>query len=177
MRSLCYSWATCFDRNDTDKVSSQKTLYYATSNNLCSALPGRTGNTNTHCINALTEFNQLLVDFFNLFDSRLILTLLYDSLNFVISAFSLGLLGGMVQEKQEHCKSESTANFFCVISISLLKGATVLAYVIWVLPVNSVCINWYYLCKWNFCLSFLHFMSSWSLTASVHKPKDSWQFM
>ena len=40
------------------------------------------------CISALYEFNQLL-DFFNLFDSRLILMLLYDSLN----VFSLVLLG------------------------------------------------------------------------------------
>jgi len=50
----------------------------------------------THCISALPEFNQLLLDFFNLFDSRLIFRLLYDSLNFVINAFSLGLLGGTV---------------------------------------------------------------------------------
>jgi len=42
-----------------------------------------------------------LLDFFSLFDSRLILTLLYDSLNFVINAFSSGLaVGGMVQEKR-----------------------------------------------------------------------------
>jgi len=39
------------------------------------------------CISALPEFNQLL-DFFNLFDSRLTLTLLYDSLSLVINAFS-----------------------------------------------------------------------------------------
>ena len=38
------------------------------------------------------EFNQLL-DLFSLFDSRLILTLLFDSLNLVINAFSSGLLG------------------------------------------------------------------------------------
>jgi len=44
------------------------------------------------CISALIEFNQLL-DFFNLFDSRLILTLLYDSLSLVINAFNSGLLG------------------------------------------------------------------------------------
>ena len=37
------------------------------------------------CISALSEFNQLL-DLFNLFDSRLIFTLLYDSLNLVINA-------------------------------------------------------------------------------------------
>jgi len=35
----------------------------------------------------LPEFNQML-DFFNLFDSRLIFTLLYDSLSLVINAFS-----------------------------------------------------------------------------------------
>ena len=39
------------------------------------------------CIGALPEFNQLL-DFFNLFDSQLILTLFYDSLRLVIKAFS-----------------------------------------------------------------------------------------
>jgi len=68
-----------------------------------SALPGKTGNTKiaffTRCISALPEINQSLLDFFNLFDSRLILTLLYDSLNLVINAFSLRLLGSMVQEK------------------------------------------------------------------------------
>jgi len=36
---------------------------------------------------ALPELNQLL-DFFNLFDLRLILTLLYDSLSLVINVFS-----------------------------------------------------------------------------------------
>jgi len=62
-----------------------------------SALPGNTGNTKIAfslkcCISALLEFNQSLLDFFNLFDSRLILT--YDSLKLVINAFSSGLLGG-----------------------------------------------------------------------------------
>jgi len=56
-----------------------------------SALPGKTGNMKivffTRCISALLEFNQSLLDFFNLFDSRLILTLLYDSLNLVIKAW------------------------------------------------------------------------------------------
>jgi len=63
----------------------------------------------TRCIGALPEFNKLLLDFFNLFDSRLILTLLYDFLNLVINAFSLGLLGGMVQEKgsRERCSSRT----------------------------------------------------------------------
>jgi len=39
------------------------------------------------CISALSEFNHLL-DFFSLFNSRLTLTLLYDSLSLVINAFS-----------------------------------------------------------------------------------------
>jgi len=38
-------------------------------------------------LNALPEFNQLF-DFFNLFDSRLTLTMLYDILKHVINAFS-----------------------------------------------------------------------------------------
>jgi len=76
-----------------------------------SALPGKTGNTRMtffhRCISALPEFNQLLLDFFSIFDLRLILTLLYDSLNLVTVTFSLGLLGGMVQEKgsRERCSS------------------------------------------------------------------------
>jgi len=78
-----------------------------------SALLGKTGYSKitffTRCISVFPEFNQLLLDFFNLFDSRLIglLTLLYDSLNLVTNAFSLGLLWGMVQEKgsQELCSS------------------------------------------------------------------------
>jgi len=52
-------------------------------------------------ISALPEFNQML-DFFNLFDLQLILTLLYDSLNLVINAcvqLQLGAVGGMVQDK------------------------------------------------------------------------------
>jgi len=87
-----------FGRNITDKVSKQKTLYYAPSNTFASALPGKRENTKIAffslkcCISALHEFNQLL-DLFSLFDSRLILTLLYDSLNLVINAFSSGLLG------------------------------------------------------------------------------------
>ena len=44
------------------------------------------------CISALPEFNKLL-DFVNSFDSRLIFTLLYDSLSLVIDAFSYGNVG------------------------------------------------------------------------------------
>jgi len=83
----------------------QKTLYRATSINLCfcTTVPDKAENAKIVffpqcCISALPEFNQLL-DFFNLFDSRLILTLLYDSLSLVINAFSYREYWGMVQEK------------------------------------------------------------------------------
>jgi len=57
-----------------------------------SALPGKQGNIELKCCgSAFPEFNQLLLDFFNLFDLRLML--LYDSLNLVISAFSSGCWG------------------------------------------------------------------------------------
>jgi len=77
-------------------------LYHATSNNSSSALHGKTGK-HENCIfslkcyiSALLESNQSLLHVFNLFDSQLILTPLYDSisLNLEINAFSSGLLGG-----------------------------------------------------------------------------------
>ena len=84
-----------FGRNVTDKVGKQKTLYHATSINLCFCnlhYPVKWRNAKIVffpqcCISALPEFNHLL-DFFNLFDSRLILMLLYDSISIVINAFS-----------------------------------------------------------------------------------------
>jgi len=45
------------------------------------------------CISALAEFNQSLLDFFSLFDSRLILIPLYDSLNLVVNAYRSGCCG------------------------------------------------------------------------------------
>ena len=51
------------------------------------------------CISALPVFNQML-DFFNLLDSQLILTLMYDSLTLVINAFSYGLLGHSSGERK-----------------------------------------------------------------------------
>jgi len=51
-------------------------------------------------ISALPEFNQSLLDFFKLFDSRLILMLLYNSTNLVINAFSSGLLGAWFRRKE-----------------------------------------------------------------------------
>jgi len=89
-----------------------------------SALPGKTGK-HDNCIfhlNAvlLPELNQLLLDFFNIFDSRLILTLPYDSLNLVINAFSSGLLGGMVQEKgsRQRCSSWTMLHAQCTSALS-----------------------------------------------------------
>ena len=46
------------------------------------------------------EFNQSLHDFFDLFDSKLILVLLYNSINLVINPFSSGLLGAWFGRKE-----------------------------------------------------------------------------
>jgi len=53
----------------------------------------------------VSEFNQLL-DFFNLFDSRLTLMLLYDSLNLVINAFISELLGAWFRIKEVESAAE-----------------------------------------------------------------------
>ena len=95
-------------RNVTGKVSNQKTLYYATSNNLCFCTTWQNGETRKSlkwCISALPELNQML-DFFSLFDSRLILTLLYDSLSLVLNAFSSGLLGARVRINEVESTAE-----------------------------------------------------------------------
>jgi len=117
----CYNFDTregiliFFGRNATHKASNQKTsLPCHVKQIVLSALPGKTENTKIaffiRCISALPELHHMLLDFFNLiFDSRLIVTLLYDSLNRVINVFSLGLLWGMVQENgsRERCGSWS----------------------------------------------------------------------
>jgi len=70
-----------------------------------SALPGKMGKHENcslkGCISALSEPSQSLLDFFSLFDSRLILTLLYDYLNLVINAFISGLLWGRGSGKRK----------------------------------------------------------------------------
>jgi len=73
-------------------------LYCATSSDLCFCITWQNGKHETcifhsnavlvHCLNSTSC---LISSIF--FDSRLILTLLYDSLNLVINAFSSGLLG------------------------------------------------------------------------------------
>jgi len=72
----------------------------------------------THFTSALPEFNQLL-HFFNLFDSRLILTPLYDFLNLVINAFSYRDYWGMVQEKgsRERCSSWTVVQAQCTSAL------------------------------------------------------------
>ena len=71
-----------------------------------SALPGKMGEHENcifftqMCVSVLPEFNQSLLDLFSLFDSRLIFMLLYDSLNLVVSAFSLGLWGHGLRERK-----------------------------------------------------------------------------
>jgi len=102
-----------FGRNFTDEVGNQKALYYATSNNLCFCTTWQIEETRkSHfftqmLISAWLEFNQSLFDFFNLFDSRPILTQLYDSVNLVINAFSSGLLEAWFGRM----KVESAANW------------------------------------------------------------------
>jgi len=91
------------------------------------ALPGKTENTKitlfTRCVSALPEFNQSLLDFFSLFDSRLILTLLYDSLNLVINALSLGLfLGGGAWFKRKEVYSAAAVGLCCMHKAPLLQG-------------------------------------------------------
>jgi len=76
----------------------------------------KTGNTKiaffTCCISALPEFNQSLPDFFSLFASQLILTLLHESLNLVIIVFSLGLLGAWFKRKE--FESSAAVGLFCM---------------------------------------------------------------
>ena len=102
-----------FGTNVTNKVSNQKALYYATSNNLCFCTTWQNWETRKlpfslkYCVSALPELNQL-PDFFNLFDSQLILALpLYDSLNLVINAFSSGLLGAWFKISEVQSTAEA----------------------------------------------------------------------
>jgi len=122
----CYNFDTCerisifFHRNVSDKVSNQTTLYGATSNNLCFCSTWQNGETcKLHffslkcCISAVPEFNQLL-DFFDLFDSRLILTLLYmtPSCNQCVRPRAVG---STVQDKRsrERCRSWTVLHAQC----------------------------------------------------------------
>jgi len=92
-------------------------LYCATSNDVCFCT---TWQTEKHencifslkcCISALPEVNQSLLDFFSLFDSRLMLTLLYDSLNLVINAFGSSPIRG---HSSGESKSKEPQQLDCV---------------------------------------------------------------
>jgi len=48
----------------------------------------------------MPEFNQSLLDFFTLFNLRLIFTLLYDSPNLVINTFGSRLVGAWFRKKE-----------------------------------------------------------------------------
>ena len=109
----CYNFDTCeqilifFRRNITDKVSNQKMLYYATSNNFCFCTTLQNGETrklhffhsDAVLVQCLNSSSCLISSIFLTHDSY-ILTLLYDSLNLVINAFISGLLAGMFQDKR-----------------------------------------------------------------------------
>jgi len=118
-----------FGRNVTDKVSNQKTLYYATPNNLCFCTTWQNGETrkshfslkccNQCCIIALPEFNSSLFDFFSLFDTWLVLMLLYDSLNLAINA--RGCWGyGSGERKSERRSSWTVLHTQCICTNVLL---------------------------------------------------------
>jgi len=63
------------------------------------------------CISALPEFDQLF-DFFNLFDIRLTLTMLYDSLNHVINAFIPQAVGAWFRRKE--VESAAGIGLYCM---------------------------------------------------------------
>jgi len=95
---VCYNFDThehilvFFGRNVTDKVSNQKTLYYATPNNMCFCTTWQYGETQkshffTEMLHQCIARIQLVAPWFlQSFLSGLVLTLLYDSLNLAIDA-------------------------------------------------------------------------------------------
>jgi len=100
---LCYNFDVrehilkiFFGRNITHKVSNQKHFTMPPQITCASALSDKTRKHENRifslkcCISVMPEFNQSFLDFFSLFDLRLILTLLYDSLNLTVNAFSSG---------------------------------------------------------------------------------------
>ena len=74
-----------FGRNVRDIVSNQRCFTMPLQITCVSALPGKAGKHGSCIFTQMLSIRATFVlDFFNLFDSRLILTLLYDSLNLVI---------------------------------------------------------------------------------------------
>jgi len=112
-----------FCTNVTDKVSYQKMLYYATSNNLCfSALSDKMRETRKlhfhsnavllHCLNSTSCLISWIF-----FDSPLILMLLYDFLNLVNNAFISGLLGAWLRRKE--VKSAAAVGLCCTYNTTV----------------------------------------------------------
>ena len=129
----CYNFDTrkriliFFGRNVTDKVSNQKRFTMPPQITCASALPGKTEKKKIAffslkcCISALPELSQSLLDFFSLFDSRLILTLLYDSLSLVVNAFSSGCWRNGLRERSRESRSRWTvlhAQCMCTNALS-----------------------------------------------------------
>ena len=115
-------------RNVADKVSNPKMLYYATSNNLCFCTTWQNGETwKLHFFYSNAELvHQLLFDFFNLSDSRLMLTLLYDSPNLVINAFSSGLLRERFRRKEvNHCSSWTLLHAQCIDDAQCIQNSPI----------------------------------------------------
>jgi len=114
---VCYNFDTCeriltfFGENVTDKVSNQKTLFYATPNTLCFCITWRNGETWFFCI--FTQILQEGIAWIQLaawFRQSLWPTT-HNLLNLVINAFSSGLTRGMVQDK----RSRALQKFNCVV--------------------------------------------------------------
>ena len=109
----------------------------------CCALPGKTGNKKIaffiRCISALREFNQslLISSVFLAHDSYFALR--YDSLNLVINAFSLGLLGCMVQMRgsRVRCSSwtvlhaQSVDFWISSFMVALCNRETIYIFMLW----------------------------------------------
>jgi len=108
---LWHTWTDfdIFGRNITDKVSNQDVLRLK-------FLVANWRNTKNCIFHSNARTQPLLLDFFNHLDSRLILPLIYVSLNLVIDAFSSGPLCGMIQEKGswERCSSRAVLQAPCM---------------------------------------------------------------
>jgi len=87
-------------RNVTDKVSNQNMLYYATSNNLCFCTTWQSGETWKLRCSLKCCISAPVAAWFLQFFWVTTHTLLYDSINLVINAFSSGLLGAWFRRKE-----------------------------------------------------------------------------
>jgi len=116
--SACYNFDTheriliFFGRNATNKVRSQKTLYYATSSNLCFCTTRQSGKQKLHfslavLLHCQNSSSRCLTSSVWLTTH----TLLYDSLNLVINAFSLGFCGAWFRRKE--VESAATVGLCC----------------------------------------------------------------